>query len=299
MNPSDVTSAILSTENSPKQSPDNAPLYKRARGYIYQVLHTIQIESNVEKYVKGMLIFLILLNVAITILESVPKYEITYGGLFETMELITVIIFAIEYILRVWSIVESDHYQGAIKGRVKFIFSFYSLVDLCIFLPIIFPRILTTDLELTKMLRLLRLIRLLKIGEYSQSLSKVKKIFRRKRHDMGISFAIIGLLIVIFGSGFYFFEHATQPAVITDIPTTIWWGVAKFTKLSYVQISPLTTGGTMCDLVLSFLGLGFFALPSAMLAAGFMEEFQLERKAMCCPHCQKEFKESESLSQSK
>lgn len=293
MNTSEVASTILSSETSPKHSPDNSPFLKRMRGFTYQVLHTISVESNYERYIKYGLIVLILVNVLNTILETVPSYEASFGAVFMAVEWITVSIFCIEYALRFWSIVESEEYSHPVFGRIKFLFSFYSLVDLLSILPFIFPHIISADIEYAKMFRLMRLLRLLKIGEYSQSLSKVKRIFKRKRHDMGISFAIILLLIVICGSLFYFFEHHIQPQTITDIPTTIWWGIAKFTKLSYVQINPVTTPGKVCDLVLSFLGLGFFALPSAMLAAGFMEEFQLQRKKHCCPHCNKEFDEVE------
>ncbi len=261
--------------------------YKKAQHYVFELLHTIAIETRAELVTKIILTSLILLNLTAVILETIPSLQ-EYSSIFTTFETITVVVFTLEYILRVWSIVDGQKYNGSFSGRLKYCLSFYSLIDLLAILPFYLPVLIGFDLRFIRSLRLLRLLRILKLGQYSNSLGMLYRVATKKKYDIAVSLSIILLLIIFAGCMLYFLEHDYQPEVVSDIPTTIWWGLAKLTALGYVEIIPVSIPGKVCDALLSFLGLSFFALPSGILAAGFVEEIESRKRKQNCPHCGKE-----------
>lgn len=287
-----VFSSILSTIN---RNPDHrgqrwlysSSGYKKTRHYVYELLHTVTIETRAELVTKIVLTALILTNLIVVILETIPSVAANYSEELRTFEIITVIVFSLEYALRIWSIVEVQKYSNPISGRIRYALSFFALIDLFAVLPFYLP-IIGVDLRFIRSLRLLRLLRILKLGQYSNSLGMLFRVAKKKKYDIAVSLTIILLLIVFAGCMLYFLEHEDQPDVVSDIPTAIWWGIAKLTALSYMQIIPVTIAGKVCDSILSFLGLSFFALPSGILAAGFIEEIEASKKKPVCPHCGKD-----------
>ena len=291
-----IFSSIASTNGEDDKSGKRRRLYnrsgyKKARHYVYELLHTVTVETRAELVTKIILTTLILINMIAVVLETIPSIANKYGDLLYTFEIVTVMVFSIEYALRVWSIVEVQKYHSPISGRMRYGLSFFALIDLFAILPFFLP-VIGFDLRFIRSLRLLRLLRILKLGQYSNSLGMLFRVAQKKKYDIGVSLSIILLLIIFAGCMLYFLEHEDQPHVVTDIPTTIWWGLAKLTALSYVEIIPVTIPGKVCDAILSFLGLSFFALPSGILAAGFVEEIESRKMKPICPHCGKDLNNS-------
>ena len=261
---------------------------KSARFYVYELLHTVTIDTRLELYVKSTLTVLIVLNLAAVILETVPTIERDYGSIFYGFELGTVLIFSAEYVLRVWSIVENEKYARPVSGRIRYMFSFFAVVDLLAIMPFYLPAFVSFDLRFLRGFRLLRLLRILKLGQYSNSIGLLTRVAKKKKSDIAVSLSIIVLLFILAGCMLYFVEHGSQPDVVTDIPSTIWYSIAKLAALDYATFVPATPFGKAFDAVLSFLGLILFALPSGIIAAGFIEEIEARKKKPACPHCGKE-----------
>lgn len=279
-------SKIFSTESRPheRRTPSSTPL-GHLRYKTYEVLHTVAVESRLELTVKIGLAVLIVLNVLVVILETVPSIEQTWGKPFADFELFTIVVFSIEYLLRLWSIVESPRYAHPVAGRIRYIFSVFALIDLASILPFYLPALIKFDLQFLRGFRLLRLLRILKLGSYSHSLSTLVRVAKNKRSDIGVSLTMILLLIVLSACVFYFLEHDAQPTVVSDIPATIWWGVAKISALKFVNITPVTVAGKVCDAIMSALGIIFIAIPSCIFAAGLIEEFDHRKHKATCPNC--------------
>lgn len=269
---------------APEQSRHDSP-YRRARRYIYDLLHSRDIDTRTEYYLRMGIAILIGVNILAIILETVPVIERSMGRFFAALEIFSVVIFSAEYLLRLWSAVEIPKYSRPITGRIRYIFSFFALVDLLAVLPFYLHTVVRLDLRFIRGLRLMRLLRLLKLGRYSESLGMLMRVFRSKRDDILVSTFIILLILLLSSSLMYFLEHEAQPEEFPHIPAALWWGVATLTTVGYGDIYPVTVIGKLCASVIALLGIGLVALPSGLLVAGFIEELQATKQPRVCPHC--------------
>ena len=169
----------------------------KIKAFIFKMLEVSDHESPMEQVFNIFLISLISLNVIAIMAESIQEIDIKYKALFRIFEIISVALFSIEYILRVWTATENDRYRRPILGRIKYIFTPLALIDLMAILPFYIPLIIPLDLRFLRAVRLIRLFRVFKLGRYSESLKTLAAVFRAKRQDLFVTaFAVMILLIV-------------------------------------------------------------------------------------------------------
>lgn len=229
---------------------------------------------------------LIFVNVLAVIFGSVASVESRWGAQLWALEVFSVAIFTIEYLARLWSCVESERYSdGALRGRLRFVFSFMAIIDLIAILPFFLP-FTGIDLRSLRALRLFRLVRVAKVGRYYSSLALIKNVFRSRKEELVLTTVLMGLLLVMSSSLLYYVENPAQPEVFSSIPATMWWAVATLTTVGYGDMFPVTMLGKVLGGVIAVIGIGMFALPTGILGAGFVAEIE-RSKSECgaCPHC--------------
>ena len=236
------------------------------------------------------LMLLIVLNIAAVVLESVPELEHAYAAQFWYFELFSVIIFTLEYIVRISVCTINPLYAHPILGRLRYASTPMVVIDLFAILPFYLPMFFALDLRMLRMLRMLRFLRVLKFGRYSTSLRLIGRVLYAKRVDLMVTLSVVVLLIVLSSSVMYVFEHEAQPAEFTSIPKAMWWSVETLTTVGYGDVYPITLVGKMFAAMIALLGVGIFALPAGILASGFAEEMRKRARtsSQCCPHCGKE-----------
>lgn len=244
---------------------------------IYQILEKADQGDHTSKVVDLFLMGLILLNIIAVIIETVESIRIQYAVFFEYFEFFSIIVFASEYILRVWTCTEDPYYKGAIIGRIKYIFSFMALIDLIALIPFFLPKLVQLDGRFLRGLRLLRIFRLLKFTRYSKAMKLISKVLRAKREELTVAMVIAGLLLVLISCLMYFVEHNEQPEAFSSIPATMWWGVATLTTVGYGDVYPVTVLGKILGGFMAIMGVGVFALPAGILATGF-NDILIEKK---------------------
>ena len=262
--------------------------YKKSRRFVYELLQTPEIETKLELFVRIFITRLIALSVLSVMLETVKELEEQWGTLFWDFEVFTVIVFTVEYLLRVWCCIENEKYRHPVLGRMRYMISFMAIVDACAIFPFYIPALVRLDLRFIRAFRLVRLARVIKLGQYSHSLGMISRVIKKKRHDIITSLFIILIILIISSSVMYFLEHEIQPNTFPSIPASLWWGIATLTTIGYGDIVPLTTMGRILASIISVLGISVFALPSGIIVTGFIEELQLHKKHITCPHCGKE-----------
>ncbi len=239
-----------------------------------------------DRVVNISIVFLILLNALATILETVEPIYNTHKILFTIVEESSVLIFTIEYLLRVWACTENEKYKHPVSGRLQYMFSFGALIDLFAFLPFYLPLMMRMDLRFLRLFRLLRFFRFFKLGRYMKASAMIKRVFRSKKEELVLSFVITFFLIIIASCIMYYTEHDAQPDKFSSIPETMWWSVATLTTVGYGDVYPVTIIGKTLTAFISILGIGLFALPAGILASGFSDEFKNKKKEKnLCPHC--------------
>lgn len=198
---------------------------------------------------------LILYSVFCFSLETLPDLNQYAKSFLRYSEIAIVALFTIEYLTR---LILS-------KNRLKFIFSFYGLIDLAAILP--FYLAFAIDLRTLRLVRLLRLARILKLARYHRALQRFVKALYLAKEEL-IVFTIASFVVLYLSAvGIYHFEHKAQPEVFRSIFDCLWWSVGTLTTVGYGDIYPITNGGRFFTFVVLMVGLGLVAVPTGIVAS--------------------------------
>ena len=268
-------------------------MYKVTKEKVHSLLHPeIVGEKNWDKVINIFIIVLIILNVAAVMIETVPSMhdEDHEKRFFRYFDLISVIIFTIEYILRVWSSNHDPRYKRSFQGRLKYMLSPAALIDLAAILPFYLHTLIGIDLRVLRILRLLRFFRLFRLTAYTNAAHLVFRVFKSRKNKLMLAFILTLFLIVIASCMVYFAENDAQPKVFTSIPATMWWAVVTLTTVGYGDMYPITILGKIFSSIVLLAGISLLALPAGIITTGFLEESRNSRKnrKQTCPHCGKE-----------
>jgi len=193
-----------------------------------------------------------LISFSISTIPDLSESSIRFLRYFQVF---SVSIFSVEYLLRII----------VAKRKLKYILSFYGLIDLIAILP--FYLSFGVDLRSLRVLRMFRLFRLIKLVRYSKALSRYQRAMKIANEELAIFFFAAVMLIFLAGAGIYFFENSAQPDVFTSIFSSLWWAVATLTTVGYGDIYPITTGGKLFTFFILMIGLGIVAVPAGILAS--------------------------------
>ena len=265
----------------------------RIRKRVYEIVSVAREGDTASRAFDLFIVALIALNVLALVIGTLPALS-SCRPLFRAFEVASVVIFTLEYALRIWSAVECGTLSHPIKGRLRFALSGMLIADLLAILPfyvtLFVPAAAALDLRVLRALRLMRVFRLFKLGRYSNAMRVLGRVLRDKKEELGIAVFVVLILLVLASSLMYFVENPAQPETFPSIPAAMWWGVATLTTVGYGDVVPVTALGKALGTIVSILGIGLFALPAGILASGFASEMQHEETETRCPHCGKEIR---------
>jgi len=254
--------------------------------YVYQILDHNRKETG-SKALGYFLVVLIIGNVFTLIFSTVKEYNDIYGELFLDFELFSIVVFTIEYILRLWVSNLDQQYKGGFSGRLKYFISTLAIIDLIAILPFYLHLIGLIDLRVLSMLRISRMLRIFKLKRYVHSLQIIWKVITGKKEEIFIAIFIIFFLLIVSSSLVFIAEHDAQPDKFSSIPATMWWGIATLTTVGYGDMTPVTAMGKIFGAFTAVFGIAIFAFPAGIISAGFTALLQKEKKdnIKICPHC--------------
>ena len=252
---------------------------------VYEILEVAKSNDRLSRSVDVFIVCLIALNVLALVAETVDWIHGLAPKAFILLEILSVAIFSVEYVLRVWACTVNPKYQHPVLGRLRFTLTPMAIVDLLAVLPF-YLTMLYLDLRFLRSLRLLRLLRLAKLGRYLLALQTFKRVISSKKEEVLVTVSLMALLLLlvktIASSLMYFAENDVQPIrppeAFPSIPAAMWWGVATVTTVGYGDVYPVTSLGKLLGAIVAVLGIATFALPTAVLAPGFLEEMENRKK---------------------
>jgi voltage-gated potassium channel len=253
----------------------------------WQVLEENDPEDRLNRWVDGALLGLILLSVLGAVLGTVHAIEARYSAPLQALERGAVLVFSAEYLARVWAAPVDPRYRGAVWGRLRYVLTPMALVDLLAVLPF-YLAAAGVGAAFAGALRVFRIFRLIKALRYMPGAVILWQVARGKREELLIAAAALLILLLAASSLMFYAEHDLQPREFSSIPATMWWAVATVTTVGYGDVYPKTALGRLLGSAVAVLGIGFFALPTAILGSGFVEAFGRRRSPPCCPHCGRE-----------
>ena len=246
----------------------------KLKNRLYRLLDGSDQEDIAGQAVNFFLVYLILFNVLAVIFESVDEIGLRYAAyfeVFEVFEVFSVIVFSVEYALRIWSCTEDPQstHRGPVADRLRYALSPMAIIDFLAIAPFYVSMLFAIDL---RFLRVFRLLRLLKLTRYSPAIEMLGRVLYNERRALFSALLIMLVLLVFASSLMHLIEHEAQPDAFGSIPAAMWWAVVTLTTVGYGDAAPVTPLGQMLGGFVTILGVGTFALPAGILASGFAQE---------------------------
>ena len=249
------------------------------RKKVHDILEMTDPEDFLSRTFSLFIISLISINIICIVLESMPELYLTHHDLFFSIEIVSTIIFALEYSLRLWSSVESDSENSQpIRTRIRYALSPLAIVDLLAFLPSIL-QLLFPGIDL-RFLRVLRLLRVFKLTRYFSSFELLLNVLYEERKNLAGIFVLLLVILTLAASALYLVERDIQPDKFGSIPQAMWWAIAALTTVGYGDVYPLSPAGQILGSLVTIVGIGMVALPSGILASAFSEQTRRKRESL-------------------
>lgn len=245
-------------------------------------------DNKLGQIIDKLILLLIVVNLVSIMLASIESLSQNYGNLFRIIEVFSILVFTTEYCLRLYS---SDYKKNSPHGqsRLRYAFSFMALVDLLAILPFYIPVSMLPDLRFLRALRMFRAFRVFRMLKFSRSLNLIWTVLRNEKRNLLITTFAMLIMLILSAFLMYEAEHDTQPEVFASIFHSLWWAVATLTTVGYGDVFPVTILGKIISSIVALLGIALVALPSGIIASGFMTELAKEKEPSSninfCPYC--------------
>lgn len=217
--------------------------------------------------------FLILVSLFTFSMDTLPGLSDHTHAMLRICEIVTVVIFTLEYVLRL----------AVAEKKIRFVFSFFGLVDLIAILP--FYVATGLDLRAVRVFRFLRLARVLKLFKYSQAIGRFQRAFSIAKEELALFSFVTAMMLYLSAVGIYYFENEAQPEQFKSIFHSLWWAVTTLTTVGYGDVYPVTTGGKVFTCFILLIGLGIIAVPTGLLASALSQAREEEMETgTAAPH---------------
>ena len=254
---------------------------KSIRANAYRILRPYrehqpgELPSRIFDY---LLIVLIITNAIAMMLETVPAIHQQWQAELHWFNVISVVIFTLEYLARVWTAVEEYNEKHSHKPlwqqRLHYMTSPMAVIDLIAILPFYLSMFVNLDL---RVLRLLRLTRLIKLGRYSRSVQLLWQVLRSEAKTLFAAMTVMLIVMTFAATGIYHLEKDVQPDAFGTIPHAMWWALVTLTTVGYGDVVPLTAGGKVFGGLVTLLGVALYAVPAGILSSSFTAQVQMRR----------------------
>lgn len=220
------------------------------------IKNIVEISDNKKsRYFAFFIQILILLSIVTFSIETIPNLKAQSKTILQSIEIFCVIIFTVEYVLRIY----------VADSKPRFIFSFFGIIDFLAILP--FYLSFGVDLRSLRALRFLRLFRILKLVRYNKAMNHFTRAIKSAKEEIFL-FIFITLILIYFSAvGIYYFENEAQPEHFSSIFDSLWWAIITLTTVGYGDVYPITVGGKVFTFAILMIGLGIVAIPTGIISS--------------------------------
>jgi len=274
------------------------PIKHTWRSKLHEVIY--EADTPAGKLFDVILLIAILASIVLVMLESVKSFDEKYHTFLDVSEWIITILFSIEYIVRIISV----------KRPVKYILSFYGIVDLLSTIPKYISLMLggAQALAALRALRLLRVFRILKLARYLGASNQLANAIKASRAKIAVFLFAVLIASVIFGTIMYLVEGEENG--FSNIPKSVYWCIVTLTTVGFGDIAPVTPLGQLIATFIMILGYGIIAVPTGIVSAEYTKADGLKKKkysdeelnqlsnlhlnTQCCVNCLTEYHQDDA-----
>lgn len=207
---------------------------------------------------------LIILSIVTFSLETLPNLSDGARLTLRWVEVITVMLFTAEYLLRIF----------VAKRPVGYITSFFGVIDFLSIMPFYLAG--AVDLRSLRAFRLLRLFRIFKLARYNAAVRRFHRALIIAKEELVLFFSLAGIILFLASAGIYYFERDAQPEAFASIFHSLWWAIVTLTTVGYGDVCPITTGGRAFTFLVLLAGLGVVAVPAGIVASSLDKARSME-----------------------
>lgn len=235
---------------------------------IFEIIQIGNRDDAISKFFDYFIVITIFINIIVMFLDTFDELQ-AYFNLFHMLEVVTIGIFCVEYILRIWT--AEYLYPSVSKGaaKLKFLYSFDGIVDLLTILPFFF----LSGFVAFRILRVVRIFHLFRINAQYDSFNVITSVLYEKKNQIISSVLLIMILMFSSSLCMYSAEHEAQPEVFQNAFSGIWWAMSTVLTVGYGDIYPITIVGKVMAILIAFLGVGVVAIPTGIISAGFVAQY--------------------------
>ncbi len=240
-----------------------------------KIFNIIQIgsRSDVPSYAFDIgIVIVILVNLFVTFFSTFDQAK-GYENILDAAELVTVIIFAVEYILRVWTSQYLYPEKSKAKAALSFALSASGLIDLFSFLPYFLPVFFPAGAVAFRMFRVIRIFKLFRVNAQYDAFNVIVDVIKEKKNQLISSMCIVMIFMLAASMCMYSVEHEAQPEQFQNAFSGLWWSASTLLTIGYGDVYPITTVGKMLAILISFLGVGLVAIPTGIISAAFVDRY--------------------------
>jgi voltage-gated potassium channel len=241
--------------------------YRRVKQRTFAILEG-DVAEPASRFCEIFIASLVILNVLAIILESVPEIHDVAGTYFHIFDLVSVGVFSLEYILRIWSYSEKYTEAGDTpwKGRKEYIFSFYGLVDFLSTVPFYLQLLMPgTDL---RVLRMFRLLRIFKLSRYNSALDDMFEAIKAEKDSFSSALFLLFISCLLFSSLIYIIEGHDQPEVFPSIPAAMHWFILTIIS-GWGNVDPVTYPGVVLVVITQILAIALAAILTGVVSSAY------------------------------
>ena len=243
------------------------------RKRMFEIVEVATPEDKASRAYDLLNMITIVINLIVSLAYTFETVRLKYGRALITLEMITVVFFAMDYLLRLATAKFRYKQRSEIRAALKYILSASGIIDLLSFLPYWLPIFFPSGAVAFRMFRIVRIFRLFRINSYYDSLNVITEVITSKSQQIISSVFIIIVLMTASSLCMYSIEHDAQPHVFTNAFSGIWWAVSTLLTVGYGDIYPITDVGKIFSIVITFLGVGVVAIPTGIISAGFVDQY--------------------------
>lgn len=241
---------------------------KLTRKHIFDIIQIGHKEDTLSHAFDIFITITILLNISVMILQTYDELAPLYP-FFDVISFVTILIFCVEYGLRIWTADLLYPAYSHKKSIIKFLLSYDGIVDLFTILPFFF----LSGFVAFRILRIIRIFHLFRINNQYDSFAIIFSVLKEKKNQILSSMVIVVILMLASSIGVYYAEHEAQPYAFKNAFSGIWWSVSTLLTVGYGDLYPVTTMGRIMAICTAFLGVGVVAIPTGIISAGFVEHY--------------------------
>lgn len=228
-------------------------------------------------YLDRSILLLIVLSVLGIILDTIPNVHTSIGRYINSFDTISVIIFTLEYLLRL--VVADISHPATTRWRsmLRFMTSTYGLIDLIAILPFYLPLVFTIDLRFLRMIRLVRILCILKVNRYNNSMHLVGSVIKEKKYELLVTSFVALIVIIISTLLMYSLEGPEQSGAFPNLFAPFRWTLGTMASIGSDDLYPATATGHVIGGIIGFFSIGLVALPTSIIGAGFIERVEQKK----------------------